>query len=469
MLKGQRKVMSDTRYVNNGLLLFIDGLILSLSGALYWLVISKISPASEIGEATAVFSLVTLVSSLSSLAMEYPLLKKTSRQESKIFGTTLVFQLLITVATLPLVFYTITGFYSNTTEQFMWIAISMLMLSPLIFVPRFGLLGISNVKTIMLVDSASVVVKFVLGYVLVVYGYGVYGILLSFLVQQLITAVGSMIPSVRVFGVRLGNMSLVKEAIKEGLINMPSKVSKVTILSLSVVLLAVFGLSVSSIGVFYMALTISIVAGGFASSIAYMVIPASSASNKDLSTGSLRIGLVFTAPIIVALLTVPKELLSIVGQEYVGADIILAVLALAIIPSSIVWNTISKFNNQNEARKLVTIGIIEISTFLAAFWLLVPGYGILGAAVATMVAFTASAVPSVIWSERIILKHLLVTLGSISAGWVAGMLISLLAANPVITVIFAMGISLAVVFGFKSTSSNEVSGLLRGMLGRKSC
>jgi len=72
--KIERKSSSD--FVAPSILLFIDNLLVSVAGWLYRLVISKPTLASEIGLAVTVYSLVMLVTTLTQLGLEYPLLKK---------------------------------------------------------------------------------------------------------------------------------------------------------------------------------------------------------------------------------------------------------------------------------------------------------------------------------------------------------------------------------------------------------
>ena len=103
------------------------------------------------------------------------------------------------------------------------------------------------------------------------------------------------------------------------------------IVNLSVVLLASVGVNQGDIGIFYIALMISIVVGSFALSMAFMVIPAFSASKKDLSTDSLRISLSIITPVITAMLVAPNLILSLINSRYeVGAPLLL-VLAIGIL------------------------------------------------------------------------------------------------------------------------------------------
>ena len=220
------------------------------------------------------------------------------------------------------------------------------------------------------------------------------------------------------------------------------------ILSLSVVLLASFGISSSEIGIFYVALMVSIVAaGGLASSMAYMVIPASAASKTDLSSSSARIGVSLTAPLVAALITSPKFILSIIGPQYVSAQTILLILSIAILPTAITMNAISKFNNLNDSRKLIAIGSTEILTFLISFFILIEPYGTLGAAFSTLIAFVSSSILSIIWSERTLIKYFAVSgiaiLSGVSCGYVVG---SILGINPFLVMLVSIGSAMMIIF-----------------------
>ena len=92
--------------------------------------------------------------------------------------------------------------------------------------------------------------------------------------------------------------------------------------------------------------------------MAYMVIPASSRSNNDLTTDSMRISLSLTAPLIAALIVAPKSILSVIGPDYTSAETILLLLSIGILPSSIAINAISKSNCLGKSRELITIGSI---------------------------------------------------------------------------------------------------------------
>ncbi|SRR6266487_3646848 len=465
-----KKIWSITQFGVQGTLLFFDSLLVALSGWIYWLIVVSRTTSNEVGQATAVFSLVTLIFTLTQLGLEYPILKRSSTERSQVLVTVLAIELLLTLATIPVVFFFINNLSLLGLSRFTWMAIGILTLSSLGFVPRFALLGVSDLKSIIAIDVAGTSLKFVTGFALVSMGFGAFGMLMSFLLQNLLVASAAIVVAKkRGFGFRLGSLKYAKEIMKDGLVNSPAKYSRMLILSLSVVLLASFGISSSEIGIFYVALMVSIVAvGGLASSMAYMVIPASAASKTDLSSSSARIGVSLTAPLVAALITSPKFILSIIGLQYESAQTILLILSVAILPTSITMNAISKFNNLNESRKLIAIGSTEMLTFLISFFILVHQYGTLGAAFSTLIAFVSSSILSIIWSERTLLRYFAVSgiaiLSGVSCGYVVN---SIHGINPFLVILASICSAMMIIFVLKNTSLAETVILVKGIISRK--
>jgi O-antigen/teichoic acid export membrane protein len=466
-IRPDENLVSENRFAGSSMLLFFDQLLVAISNWIYWLVISKITSTSEIGQATTIFSLALLVTAITQMGLEYPLLKRSSTHQSKIVGTALVIELVITLASVPVVIYIVNNLYQEL-HGFTWIAVGMIVFSSLSFVARFALLGISDVKRVLIIDIMGAGVKFTVGYTLVSMGSGVFGIDMSILLNILLVAGAALFIVSKRFTFGLGNIKYFKEITRDALANMPSKLSRILIFSLSIVLLAYFGVTSSDIGVFYLALMISIVAGGLTSSMAFMIIPPSSASKRDLSSSGLRIGLSFTAPLIAALLVAPKSVLSLIGPQYMTAETVLLVLSVSILPSAITINTVSKFNNLSKPKKLISIGSVEILTFLVSFFFLVPHYGTLGAAFSTLIAFVSSSILSLIWSERIVIRYIGISIISIVVGTVAGRLSGLIVGiYPLAEILVSIGVTIMIIIALKNTSAIEIGQILKAMVNKR--
>jgi O-antigen/teichoic acid export membrane protein len=327
------------------------------------------------------------------------------------------------------------------------------------------LLGISEAKKVLILDTIATIIKFVTGLALVATGFGASGILLSFLIQGIVISFISLVLAIRIFGCKVGNMNYLKEILRDGLVNVPSQLSGLLIFSLSVVLLASFGVPNSNIGVFYISLMISFVVGSFVSSMALMLIPWASKSNTDMSIATTRIGISLSAPIIAVLISSPKLILSFVGPEYLSGETILVILSVSILPFAVMINSISKFNFTNDPKKIILIGATQLMVFLITFFLLVPKYGILGAAISILIAFIASSIPSVVWSDRLIIKYIINTCIAILVGSTMGYVVASVDAGGslfhIASVILSVSVTFALVIVLGNTSRSEITQMIK--------
>jgi O-antigen/teichoic acid export membrane protein len=459
---------SHTDFVTPSIILFIDSILVSVGGWLYWIILSRLAVASEIGLAVTVYSLVMLVTTLAQLGIEYPLLKKSNHVRSPILGTSIAIELIITVAAIPIVFAIITNLYNETLKEYVWISIFLLVMLGIEFVARFGLLGTSNSKSVLIFDLVGLAIKLPTGFYLVSISYGSLGILIAYLVEGLFITFASLLILRNSVSFRLGNIAFFKETIKDALINSPAKWSKMVIVIISIVLLAYLNINASDIGVFYVALMISLVVASFATSMAYMVIPPSTTLQKDLTSASLRISLSLTAPLVVALLVIPRSILSLIGSEYESAETVLFILALAIIPSSITVNMISKLNNTGRSNLLIASGILQTAIFFISFFMLVPNYETIGAATSILLAYLGASVLLVLTNHgsfKSIVYSSLSVLAGFLMGYIMGTIIGF--EQDLIVLISSIVVSIAVILITKSMTIKETGMLIRSILQKK--
>jgi O-antigen/teichoic acid export membrane protein len=447
------------------MLLFSDQILVAITNWLYWLVISRFTLTSEIGQATSVYSLVLLISTLSQIGLEYPLLKKSSLPHSQILGTALTIELILIpglITALILIGYT--AVYHSSLSELLWVAVVLLALSPISFIARFALLGISNARSVLIFDVLATSAKFLAAYILLSMGLGAFGILFSFVMASLVAAVGMLaIVTWRLPLTLVRDKRYIIEVLKEGLSNAPSKLSRTMIMTLSVILLASFGINDSDIGIFYIAMMLSVVGASLASSMSFTVIPASTESKVDLSSGSLRLSLTFTAPIVAALFVAPKDILSIVGPQYASADTVLLVLSMGVLPAAVAINAISKFNNLGHRKKIIAIGVIQTVGFLTSFLILVPYYGSLGCAYSILIAYTASAVYAVRLFERAERRYVANSVIAVTIGCISGYAINFMLDYSLPTIVSSVVATSIVLLALRNTSISELRQLIRSI------
>jgi O-antigen/teichoic acid export membrane protein len=458
--------MSISKFVNPGFLLSLDLLLISFINWLFWLLVSKLVSVTEVGEATTVYSYAVLTSAIVMFGLEYSLVKTASKDRSRILGTAMTLQLAITAVSIPILLHFLNGIYQGDLDELSLIAVGILIFSCQRYITRFVLLGVLDAKSVLVINLIGAVIQLVSGISLAISGFGAWGILVSFFLNMVFVTALSFVVARRSFKLRVGDVSYIRKILKDALINAPTPLAKTVIYSLSIVLLASFGTGHAEVGIFYIAMMVSIVAGGFAGNIAYMAIPASSTARKDLSNESLRLGLSLTAPLIAALIIEPGAVLSIIGPEYISADLVLRTLSIGIIPYIIVVNAISKFNNVGRSREIVVVGSIKILVFLLSFTILVPIYGILGAAYSILIASLTAAIPSLMWSERILMIPISKSIASIVIGFILGYALSSVytSLSPTIVIFVSVVVTISALFGLKNTSASELVFLVKGII-----
>lgn len=458
-----KKPSMANKFVGQGILLFFDQILIAITNWLYWIVVSRFTSTSEIGQATSVYSLVLLLATLSQIGLEYPLLKKSSLHRSQVLGTALTIELILIpglIAALMLLAYT--NVYHASLTEFSWVAVVLLALSPISFIARFALLGTSNAKSVLIFETIATSAKFLTAYILLSIGLGAFGILFSFVIFSLVAAVGMLAILRRQLPIKLArDKEYTIKIIKEGLSNAPSKLSRVMIMTFSVILLASFGISDSDIGIFYIAMMLSIVGASLASSMSFTVIPASTESQVDLSSGSLRLGLSLTALIVAAFVVAPRYILSLIGPEYVSADVILFVLSIGILPAAVAMNAISRFNNLGHGRKIIVIGIIQTVGFLTSFVTLVPYYGSLGAAYAILIGYSASAVYAVCMFEGAPRRYIANSVVAVIIGYVTGYAMSFMIDHGLLTIASSFAATSVALLALRNISISELRQLIR--------
>lgn len=424
------------------------------------MVISRIATISDVGGATTVYSLLLLTTTIAQMGLEYPLLKRTLGAKESIFSSALVIELAIITASIPLVIYSLNLLNVENLQELTWVATGILVFSSVNFVIRFYLLSAYGAKQVLIIDIVGMFVKFAVGYAMVASGYGMNGILVAFLFQFLSMTLIS-IPIIRLkLGGTTYRISHIMDILKDAVLNTPAKFSRTLIFSLSVVLLASIGMSETDIGIFYIIIMISIVAGGLVSGISYMILP-SSPGSVDLSSDSLRVGLSLTVPLIVGLVTAPEMVLSLIGEHYTIGSMALVILALGIVPSSVVMVGISRCNTIGDNKGLVIIGLVQIILFLIFFMIFVPVYGILGAALSMTLSFVGTSIQSMRVLGAASIRYAIISALAIGAGWSISFISNhVIGFELVISTVISIIVSILIIFMLKNISPGEMYSIL---------
>ncbi|MCS7143319.1 MAG: hypothetical protein NZ920_06010 [Aigarchaeota archaeon] len=410
---------------------------MTLGGWVFWLTVSMFTSPDEVGFATTALSIANLIGGLLGLGLEYPLMRELAIGRRSAFGTILAFEMLILLSLSPVMYFIGVYIYGTGYSPYMTLGVGLLLFSGLAFVGKFSALAILETRYVVLYDVLAIIMRFVVGVVLVVASYGGLGIVAASLVQASIVGMALTLLCISRIGFAKVYPKELIHLLKIGIGNFPSRLVGIMTNNLSIVFLAVFTSNPVEVGLFFIAIAISFVAAGFASSLATMALPVSSMMRTDASTASLRLGLAVTSPLLAAIFASPGVPLSLISPSYIEASETLRILALAMLLIVVVTNVITRLNHLQKLKQLTALGLVHLSTFLVLFPILTVYMGAIGAPIVILLSSAAATIYSLKWLGRRDLRSLAVALLIIASTWI----LSIAASSLPPSIIFALSLT----------------------------
>jgi O-antigen/teichoic acid export membrane protein len=405
--------MSIRKPVKGTVFLFLGSFIGLALGFAYWIIIARISSPDIVGHASAAFTLVTLIYSASNLGVAQGVQRFLGRsfgsgniQEFKRYLLSGV--LLLALSTIAALF-TIFLFSELMKSAFSLSNILLLIILLTVLCANMNLpiqlalvsLLSTNYVAVGIVTGA--LAKIAVGVLLVLYGFGVDGVVFGLMAAYLVSF------TVHLFFLRrvlirqtadrmemASNPYHFTEVFKSG---MPTYIPGVIrIAGTSTGILVLFGVAGSvATGLYYMAFQIFALVVILPSSIIGVLYPyASGRPDQDhvIMKQGIKFSLMFCFPVMFSLLLYPSVPLSIIGAEYIAAIQLSQVLFIA-IPLYTVENAVSSLAYARGLyRTVLCIGLASNVSRVLLYFTLTPTLAGLGASLAYLggsligVAFT---------------------------------------------------------------------------------
>lgn len=165
--------------------------------------------------------------------------------------------------------------------------------------------------------------------------------------------------------------------------------------------LVVFGYEGSNeAGVYFIALTIVVGITNVMYSLFTIAIPALSAmqdGRKRFSWQAIRLSAIIVLPLSYAIIFYSEEILQLLGQDYAGGAFSLEILLLSMLPTTIIYGIHSLAYAYGNYRQVLAIGLATSIPRTVLYFMLVPDYGGMGAAISyTIGAFTGLALSTIV-------------------------------------------------------------------------
>ncbi len=403
------KIMSNSFYF------FLDWVVMTLGGYLFWVVIGRLTNPGDVGLFSTILSLSILLTGFTSLGMNSVLpklipeyqIKKSNQKVSGIIWWSLktttivnVALALLLVAASPII--SSTGYIGGT--EVMQVAVLLIAINTF-YLLGSCLYGLQDIRKIAITDTLMTLLKIAATLALVFAGYKYLGLVYG-------TAIAMAVSSVfRIVRMPRGAGTIdTKEIWFYALPAIVSTFGTVLINQGNVVALSFFR-PMPEVGIFTIAFLFASILRTVPQIMSMAIFPIASqqwagrdrSGLKKLVTQTTRYSLLLVSPLMLAFVIFPKNIiLYLVNDSYAGSSLILPVLAVgyaAMGMSSIFTNVLYSIGKVVQNRNVTLAGgFSNILLSLAA----IPFIGVLGASVAFLLSGVAMLALSMAWLGRYI-------------------------------------------------------------------
>jgi O-antigen/teichoic acid export membrane protein len=452
--------------IAGGTWLFLSTIVVALMGFIFWFLVARLAGAKVLGITSAIVSSAGIATTLASAGMNLAVVREVAAKGSSAFTSSMALAsalaLIAGAVSVPLVKGI--GYGSLVALAFIMAFLSVLYI-PL----SSALLGVEEFRGYFLVVLLASTAKLAVGLGLVYMGLKLLGPILGYLSFPL----AGILASLPLVLLRLKpkfnsfNLKAFKDVASLTLSNYPFAVSGALMTSLSVYIFAYLVREAVPTGILYVSLMIVLVISAIPGSMLNAALPIGTRRSSDPFSEDLRLGLSLALPIAALVMAAPRLTLKLMNPSLVSGSTALRILALSIVPISVVGAVIRRLNKEGRRKEIAALGGILLASLLVLIVPLTRRFGIEGASIAYLLAYTVPL--------PLALKLMPEAIKSSIELWMAYALIDLIAylvpLNELVMAPLLFIVSIALVHASKVATLNEMVGAikiaLRAVLGYK--
>ncbi|HEY7078353.1 MAG TPA: oligosaccharide flippase family protein [Nitrososphaeraceae archaeon] len=405
--------------------LYIDTIMGMVSGYIFWLVISRATGPGVVGVAAAVVSLATIITTIANLGIPVSIERFLGRtvanrkvEDTKIYVKASLYLLIssLFVCTLAtLVFQKELNLLTKVNFDLGLVIVAIILTISLSINRLFtGIITSTlNTKSLAIASIASTIAKFLVAFFLLYIGTGAFGVavsIASFTIIEIIILGLNIRTSI--FGKNSDQKSDIRitKAFRMLITSgMPTFVPSImAIMGSQVGTLLVFGLQgASHAGSFYIAYSIYTALYSGLSVIFSITFPVQSAldsSHQIFAWRVTKIGILATAPLSFAMMVYSNSIMGVFGKGYVQGATAMEILMLSTVPVALTYGISNLAYSHGAYRQVMIIGIVTSVPRTILYFILVPHFGEIGAALSFTAGSFAGVILSIAISKRYEMK-----------------------------------------------------------------
>lgn len=399
--------------------IYFETVAAMISGYLLWIFLSKITTPEVIGNSSALTSMAIIFTTIASIGIPNGIQRFLGKcfAERRIVDAkmyTKASMILVFVGTCACSTILLVGkdrFFSDSDFLLVTASILLMGFSTMVILFRSILISSLKTKTLPITMIISSAVRISLTVVLVLIGAGTLGIIVAYLVAQIIASIPLGLAILTIF--RSGENNWKKpvvgfyESSKSVLVaGIPSWVPGfITALGTNLGTIVVLGSSgASQAGTYFISFSIfsAIVAITYSLfSIAFPALSAMTDGRKQFVWRLTKMSLIISLPFSSSLLFFGTEVMGLFGKAYIGGSFSLQVLMLSALPTAIITGISTLVYSYGNYRQVLIIGLAASLPRTILYFVLVPISGGVGAALSFLIGSAVGLAVSLFIAKKI--------------------------------------------------------------------
>jgi O-antigen/teichoic acid export membrane protein len=400
--------------------IYIETIGSMISGYIFWIIMSRITTTETIGISSAVVSFASIVAVIASIGIPTGVQRFIGKSFSekklddvKAFVITSLLLICIgIVACSTLILIAQNWIYGVFRFDFslMIIALFLIGSSTIAMLLRSVVIASLKTKSLPFIIISSSIVKLILAIILVLMGTGALGLTIGLTFNHVLSSI--------LLGIVVMT-TIFKSSRNNNLLTSFVHYSK-NILHASVVywiplLITAVGYQMGTIvvfgsqgpnqaGVYFLALTIVTGITSVMNSLFTIALPALSSLQdyrKRFAWQTIRLSAIIILPFSCSLIFYSKEIMQILGRDYVKGSSSLEVLLLSLLPMAVISGVNALVYSYGNYRQVLIIGLAMNIPRTVLYFLLVPIYGGIGAALGYTIGSIIGCIVSIVIAKKI--------------------------------------------------------------------
>ncbi len=397
--------------------IYIENIVGIFSGYLLWLFLSKIATSEVIGTSSTAVSLAAIFTTIVTIGIPSGIprfLAKSFSQHQLEDAKVLVKASILLVSSGILVCTTVIliarDWIFDDSINFTLIILSILLMgsSATVFLFRSVVIASLDTKILPIIMVVSSAVKVVLAVILILIGLGVVGIMIGYISSQIVASIFFVFSIVTILKSSNNKFTIsFSDSYKRILsASFPSWIPDlITVIGTQLGIVTLFGLKgASETGIYFIAFSLFSGIAAITSSLFSIGYPALSVMHdgrKRFAWRLTKMSLVISLPLSSSIIFYSKDILGLLGRDYVEGSTSLEILLLSVLPIILIFGIKTLAYSYGNYRQVLEIGLASSIPRVALYFVLIGVAGATGAAISYSVGSIIGLAGSIIVAKKI--------------------------------------------------------------------